>query len=162
MIKPTDIEDDDWAVITAAADGDVAAMRYLLDRDPALSHKGYFYTPPIHFAVREGHSEIVQMLLDAGADSEWNGHYGESLIDMAKERGHDGVASILEKTRTRRGRTPASETREDHAIHVAAERGDLRRVRGTAGFGSCAPQSRRQSRRHASSSRGPGTLACGR
>ena len=129
MIKPTDIEDDDWAVITAAAQGDGAVMRSLLDRDPTLSRKGYFYTPAIHFAVREGHSEIVQMLLDAGADSEWNGHYGESLIDMAKERGHDGVASLLEKTRIRRGRTPASETRADHAIHAAAERGDLRRVR---------------------------------
>jgi ankyrin repeat protein len=129
MIKPTDIDDDAWAVITAAADGDVAGMRRLLDRDPTLSGKGYFYTPPIHFAVREGHSEIVQMLLDAGADSEWNGHYGDSLIDMAKERGHDDVASILEKTRDRRGRTPAAETREDHAIHLAAEKGDVGRVR---------------------------------
>jgi ankyrin repeat protein len=129
MIKPTDIEDDAWAAITAAVNGDEEAMRRLLDRDPTLSRKGYFYTPPIHFAVREGHSEIVQMLLDAGADSEWNGHYGESLIDMARERSHERVAAILEQTRDRRGRTPASETREDHEIHLAAERGDVRRVR---------------------------------
>jgi ankyrin repeat protein len=78
MIKPTDIEADAWAVITAAADGNATAMRRLLDRDPSFSRKGYFYTPPIHFAVREGHPEIVKMLLDAGADTEWNGHYGES------------------------------------------------------------------------------------
>jgi ankyrin repeat protein len=130
MIKPTDIEADAWAVITAAADGNATAMRRLLDRDPSFSRKGYFYTPPIHFAVREGHPEIVKMLLDAGADTEWNGHYGESLIDMAKERGYDRVASLLEQTRDRRGRTPAAETREDHPIHLAAEKGDIRRVRG--------------------------------
>jgi ankyrin repeat protein len=129
MIKPNDIEDDAWAIITAAADGNVAVVRHLLDRDPTLSGKGYFYTPPIHFAVREGHPEIVQMLLDAGADSEWNGHYGDSLIDMAKERGHDRAATILEQSRDRRGRIPAAETRQDHPIHLAAERGDLRRVR---------------------------------
>ena len=129
MIKPTDIEDDAWAVINAAADGDVAAMRRLLDHDPTLSRKGYFYTPPIHFAVREGHPEIVQMLLDAGADSEWNGHYGDSLIDMARERGHDHIATILEQIRDRRARTPAAETHEDHEIHLAAEKGDVRRVR---------------------------------
>jgi ankyrin repeat protein len=129
MIKPQDIEDDVWETITAAANGDAAPMRRLLDRDPGLSQRGYFYTPPIHFAVREGHAEIVQMLLDSGADSEWNGHYGDSLIAMAKERHHHAVVPILETARDRRGRTPPSETRQDHPIHIAAEMGDLRRVR---------------------------------
>jgi len=104
-------------------------MRRLLAGDPARSRNGYFYTPPIHFAVREGHIEIVQMLLDAGADSEWDGHFGASLIELAKERGHDAVAALLEETRARRGRTPPSDTREDHPIHIAAGAGDVRRVR---------------------------------
>ena len=83
MIKPPDIEDDNREIIVAAAAGDAPTVRRLLDRDPTLGSRGYFYTPPIHFAVREGHAEIVQMLRDAGADSEWNGYYGESLIGMA-------------------------------------------------------------------------------
>lgn len=128
MIKPPDIEDDNWDVIVAAATGDAPTLRRLLDGDPALSRRGYFYTPPMHFAVREGHAEIVQMLLDAGADSEWNGYYGDSLIGMARERGHDAVASILERARGRQGRSPPAETREDHPIHLAAEAGDLQRV----------------------------------
>ncbi len=85
MIKPPDIEDVVWEVLTAANSGDSASMRRLLDRDPSLSRKGYFYTPPIHFAVREGHLEIVEMLLAAGADVEWNGHYGGEDCDVPSD-----------------------------------------------------------------------------
>jgi len=129
MIKPSDLDDTTWEVIMAANSGDAAAMHRLLADNPGRSREGYFYTPPIHFAVREGHLEIVQMLLEAGADVEWNGHYGASLIDLANERGHDAVAMLLEETRARRGRTPPSETREDHPIHIAAQSGDVRSVR---------------------------------
>src|SRR5580700_5608691 len=128
MIKPPDIEDDNWEISIAAAAGDAPTLRRLLHKDPTLSRRGYFYTPPIHFAVREGHAEIAQMLLDAGADAEWNGYYGDSLIGMARERGHDVVAAILERARDRQGRTAPAETRADHPIHSAAEAGDLRRV----------------------------------
>ena len=124
MIKPPDIDDDTWEIIVAAASGDALTVRRLLDADPTLSRRGYFYTPPIHFAVREGHAEIVQMLLDAGADLEWNGYFGDSLIGMARERGHDGAVAILEQARERQGRTPPAETRTDHPIHLAAETGD--------------------------------------
>src|SRR5215471_7954773 len=129
MIKPSDIEEVVWEVITAANSGDIASIRRLLDRDPSLCQKGYFYTPPIHFAVRQGHLEIVEMLLAAGADAEWNGYYGSSLIDMARERGHDAVAALLENARDSRGRTAPGQTREDHAIHAAAQAGDVDRVR---------------------------------
>ena len=70
MIKPPDIEDDNWEIIVAAATGDATKLRRLLDRDSTLCRRGYFDMPPIHFAVREGHAEIVRMLLDAGADSD--------------------------------------------------------------------------------------------
>jgi len=129
MIRPAHLDDITWEVLTAANSGDAAAMRRLLADDPDRSRNGYFYTPPIHFAVREGHLEIVQLLLDAGADAEWNGHYGASLIEMAKERGYDRVATLLQKTRENRGRTPPSETHEDHPIHIAAQAGDVKRVR---------------------------------
>jgi len=39
-----------------------------MERDPSLSRAEYFYAPPIHFAVREGHAEAVRILLDAGAE----------------------------------------------------------------------------------------------
>ncbi len=129
MIQPPDIEEDVWKLIVAAAAGDIPTLRRLLDRDPTLSRRGYFYTPPIHFAVREGNVEIVQLLLDAGADPEWNGYYGDNLIEMARERGHHAVAATLERARDQQGRTPPAETGKDHPIHLAAETGDVLQVR---------------------------------
>jgi ankyrin repeat protein len=132
MLKPPELQTEAgrvvWEVLTAAVVGDVEAMRRLLAEDPKRSREGYFYTPPIHFAVREGHVEIVKMLLDAGADAEWNAYYGGSLIDMSKERGHEEVANLLIRTRDQRGRTAPSPSLEDHPIHTAAQANDVRRV----------------------------------
>ena len=69
-------------MITASASGDIAALRRLLDRDPPLSQEGYFHTPPIHFAVREGHLEALRILLDAGADSELIERYATLAGDL--------------------------------------------------------------------------------
>jgi ankyrin repeat protein len=130
MIKPNDLESEEgrvtWATITAAAAGDVATLRQLLDRNPQLSRAGYWYTPSVHFAVREGHAQAVQLLLDAGADPEWNGYHDGSLVEMARERGHEGVARLLEDARQRMGRVAPG---KDHPIHRAAQSGDLERVR---------------------------------
>ena len=57
LIKPPDLDDVTWQVISAANSGDAATMRRLLAEDPGRSRTGYF-TPPIHFAVREGQTEI--------------------------------------------------------------------------------------------------------
>jgi hypothetical protein len=40
MIKPPDIEDDNWEMIIAAAAGDAPTLRRPLDRDPTLSRRG--------------------------------------------------------------------------------------------------------------------------
>src|SRR5215471_10799695 len=107
MIRPSELEsergDAIWNTITAAASGDAPRLQRLLESDPSLSRAGYFYTHSIHFAVREGHLDAVRLLLEAGADPEWNG-YDVSLVEMARERGHESVARLLEEARQRRGR----------------------------------------------------------
>ena len=64
MIKPPELETDKgrdiWDAITAAAAGDMPTLQRLLERDPSLSQAEYWYTQPIHFAVRAGHLEAVQ------------------------------------------------------------------------------------------------------
>ena len=128
-IQPPELESDSgrdiWETITAAAAGDALALRLMMKRDPELSRAEYFYTPAIHFAVREGHLEAVRILLDAGAAAaEWNGN---SLIQIARERGYGEIARLLLHEVTRRG--GSVEPGEDHPIHLAAESDDIQRVR---------------------------------
>jgi hypothetical protein len=130
MIKPPELETDKgraiWDTMTAAAAGDTPTLRRLLERDPSLSQAEYWYTQPIHFAVREGHIEAVQILLEAGGDPEWNGYHDGSLIEMARDRGHERIAQLLEEARNRRGRVaPAG----DLPIHVAAQAGRMNTAR---------------------------------
>jgi ankyrin repeat protein len=131
IIKPPELDSEEggvvWNALTASDAGDVDTLRRLLERDPRLSRAEYWYTPAIHFAVREGHLEAVQLLLDAGADPEWNGLHDGSLIAMASDRGHSEVAQLLEEARDRRGRVLAGS--DNHSIHAAITREDTKEVR---------------------------------
>jgi ankyrin repeat protein len=131
LIKPPELDSEEggvvWQALTASEGGDVDTLQRLLERDPQLGRAAYWYTPAIHFAVREGHLEAVRLLLDAGADPEWNGLHDGSLIEMARERGHAEVARLLEEVRDRRGRVLARFGR--HPIHEAIDREDTDEVR---------------------------------
>ena len=120
---------DVWDVLCAARDGDVEALRGVLARDPNLYRAEYWYTQPIHFAVREGHLAAVRMLLDVGADPEWASLIGDSLLRTARDRGHDAVVQLLE-SRQATGNTSQSKDApaEDGEIHLAATAGDAVRV----------------------------------
>ena len=108
---------DVWDAICAAVNGDAEALGCLLERDSKLAK----YDQPLYFAVREGHLDAAQVLLDAGADS------SEELLTVARDRCHERVVRLLEETRARRGRIKPAEA--DHPIHVAAANGDVERVR---------------------------------
>ena len=64
IIRPPELDSEEggvvWNALSAAEDGDVDTLRRLLGRDPLLARAEYWYTPAIHFAVREGHLEAVQ------------------------------------------------------------------------------------------------------
>lgn len=131
MIKPAELDSEEgglvWSAITASGDGDVEQIRRLIARNQGLSRAEFWYTPAIHFAVREGHLEAVQLLLDAGADPEWNGLHDGSLIAMARDRGHAEIARRLEDARDRRGRVLAGSDAEP--IHAAIRGEDTKEVR---------------------------------
>ncbi len=89
---------DAWALFCATAAGDMARVRALLDRDPKLVNAQHWYQFPIHMAVREGHAEVVQILLDAGADpgqSRFMYHSWDKLLQIAEERGYDEIGRLL-------------------------------------------------------------------
>ena len=131
MIKPVELGSpegrDTWDTIVAASTGDVVPLRRLLARNPRLARAEYWYTPAIHCAARGGHAGAVRLLLDAGADPERNGLNDRDLIGMARERGHEAIAQMLEQARRDRGRVAPESA--DHPIHKAAALGQLDVVR---------------------------------
>jgi ankyrin repeat protein len=90
-----------WAMLTAANAGDLARVQDLVAQRPALATCQYNYTPPLHFAVREGHLELTQFLVERGAyDPGYKSYpFGDSLLAMAHDRGFDEIAALLDSAR---------------------------------------------------------------
>lgn len=120
---------DAWDLFSACAAGDLSRVRALLERDENLVNAQYWYQFPIHMAVREGHADVVQVLLEAGADpgqSRYNYSTWDKLLAIAQERGHHAVLELLQTALTERfGYDPAFEAvaqaiRERDASRVGA------------------------------------------
>jgi ankyrin repeat protein len=120
---------DIWDAFCAADKDDAGALRDVLARDPNLYRAEYWYTPPIHFAVRAGRIETTQVLLEAGADPAWRAMSGDDLATLARERGHDTLARLLEHESRRRQGVPKPKQPADDPIVAAARSGDLEQVR---------------------------------
>ena len=130
IIKPRELEiegithswscrgSDIWEMICAAISGDVDQIRRLLKQDANLVRAEYWYTQPIHFAVREGHLEVVKVLLEAGADPAHVRYEGEQLTTVARDRGHEEVAKLIEEARKKN----LGDLSENHPIHKAVSR----------------------------------------
>ena len=127
--QPDNPERDTRDAIAALTAGDATALRGVLERRPTLSRGDGSHRPLLELAVREGQLEAVRILIDAGADPGGTTFDGDSLIDLARDRGHDAIAALLEEASARARRVTPSGTHHDHPIHLAAEAGDLSRVR---------------------------------
>ncbi len=122
-------DDDVRDAIAAATTGDVPTLRRLLERVPTLARGDGSHRPLIDIAVREGQIDTVRVLLAAGAEPDRTNFSGDSLIDMARDRGHHAIAALLDQACAHARRVKPSDTHTDHPIHRAAEAGHLRRVR---------------------------------
>ncbi len=119
-------QDDVFAMFVAAREGDLPTIRRLIDVSPAFATVEYNYTPPIHFAVREGHLDVTRFLLEHGADPAYRSYpFQESLLSFAEDRGHEEIAELLRSTLARRFAL-ASGTK---GLLEAAAKGHLKRVK---------------------------------
>src|SRR5262245_42260372 len=87
-------------LIVAACSGDIAWVRRILQADPAQVHArdSHLGTTPLHCAAHRGFLEIVQALLDAGADVMAREVCCEANpLHWAAEGGHLEVARLLIK-----------------------------------------------------------------
>ncbi|MCY4173388.1 MAG: ankyrin repeat domain-containing protein [Cyanobacteria bacterium MAG CAR3_bin_5] len=75
-------------------------VKHPYDGNPLHSHDGY---TPLHGAVRfsrQGHADVVQALLDAGADIYLTDKTGATALDIALKEGHGEIAEILRNAGT--------------------------------------------------------------
>lgn len=127
LLRPGELKDDDvWDMLSASRDGDLERVKRLASHRPELNHCEYNYTPPIHFAVREGHLDIVRYLLEQGADPAYRTYpFQDSLLTMAQDRGYHEIANILLNTLSKR--FPVMEGLSEFL--EAAQKGDADRIR---------------------------------
>ncbi len=88
-----------WEMLSASREGDLDRMPQLIARRPELSTCQFNYTPPLHFAVREGHLPLVRVLVEHKAlDPSYKTYpFGDSLLTMAQDRGYDEIARFLQE-----------------------------------------------------------------
>lgn len=86
-----------WEILQASYDGNLQKVKACIDECPELIYAQYNYTPPIHFAVREGHTGLVKYLLERGAHDPGYRFYPfqESLQTVANDRGYFEIEDQL-------------------------------------------------------------------
>ena len=117
--------DSVWSMYLAAHAGDLEHVKSLVSKYPGLIRHEYNYTPPLHFAVREGHASLVRFLLEHGARTEYQSYpFQDSLLTIAEDREHSSVAAVLREHLARQFALTDGLT----TILEAARQGDVTRV----------------------------------
>ncbi len=98
----TEANTDGARMVAACTSGDEATVRELLRETPSLAQQ-VLAGPlaPLHYAVREGHAGIVQLLLDHGADAhavvQQLCRIPLRTVDVASARGFGAVVALIDK-----------------------------------------------------------------
>jgi ankyrin repeat protein len=87
-----------WNILLSSRNGDLETVKQMVNECPELIYAQYNYTPPIHFAVREGHTHLVKYLLNNEAHQPKYKTYPflDSLQTIANERGFTEIEILLE------------------------------------------------------------------
>ena len=112
-----------WSMYLAAHAGDLDQVKALVARHSGLTRHEHNYTPPLHFAVREGHARLVRFLVDrSGIDPSYRSYpFQDTLLTIAEDRGHSAVAAVLREQLSSHFALKDGLT----AILEAAQQGDL-------------------------------------
>jgi len=101
--------------------GDTKQIAEILRGDPKGKLRLYGGFSPLHVAVKGGNKDVVEVILDAGADINATTEMHQTPLDLALRYGHKSVAELLR----RRGGDPAAKL----SLHAAVAAGDNKAVR---------------------------------
>ncbi len=114
-------------IFIAAGLGDVSTAARLLEKSPELV--GVFDSlgqTPLYWAARQGHADVVELLLAKGADPSAAMSCKDTPLHAAAEMGHRDVAEMLLE---HGAQVNATSSGDDTPLHRAAKRGDAEMVR---------------------------------
>ncbi|NKB72754.1 MAG: sigma-70 family RNA polymerase sigma factor [Candidatus Latescibacteria bacterium] len=87
-------------ICNASQTGDLGRVVRILETDPKLAKASHpeHARGPLHYAAREGHAEIVRLLLKHGAPLEgiYPNREATSPLALARDRSHTEVVSVIE------------------------------------------------------------------
>lgn len=86
-----------WRMLVSCDNGDVELAERMLERDVSLANCSWGYISPLQFAIREGHANIVKLLLRYGAVVADKSALGwqDMPLQKAIDREHDEIEEIL-------------------------------------------------------------------
>lgn len=122
------------ALHRSAADGRVDTVKEAVEKNPQLvkSRDASGYTA-LHHAAIGGHADVVQVLLDSGADINARGSGGETPLLLAAAKGNLEVVELLVKNGADVNK-PGADQRTP--LHKAAMAGDLDTVKALLAAGA--------------------------
>lgn len=122
----TDVSDADQRLLTAAASGDVAAVRAALDLGADADARDADGTPATMLAVRGHHTEALRALLEAGADVDAQDATLDNPLLYAAREGFLDVIRVANEAEA----DPTITNRYGGLAHIpASERGHVDVVR---------------------------------
>jgi hypothetical protein len=88
------------AILTLVSANDVAKVRQCASENPSqLLERDFDGNTPLHIAALLGSREMVQALLESGADKAATNHDGETPLDSARRAGRASVLRLLSPRR---------------------------------------------------------------
>jgi ankyrin repeat protein len=96
LARDAEVNRHGWAPLHyAAAVGDVAIIRLLLDKSAYIDTESPNKTTPLMMAARGGNNEAAKALIEAGADVSLKNDHGLTAVDFALNYEHRDTAALI-------------------------------------------------------------------
>ena len=89
-------------LLEAASEGDTDKVADLISKGANVNVKDRWGWAPMSMAAYGGYPEIAKLLMEAGADLDYQDVDGDTPLDLATNKGHTPVVLLIQEEITRR------------------------------------------------------------